>query len=168
MAKINYLGKLSVETVNALEELATTIMANPILSDVIEVKGMEPEIRIKTDNLLGLIQLLEDQKKIAKESDKAHAVADKETAKAIATEQGAELAKSIEVGDTISFTMGSGKNVKTFTRVVTKKSDKSFTVEFDADYPCTVSPDTNPKKYIRFDKVVSFQKAVKPEAVAAA
>lgn len=152
---------LSPEVRAELDKIVAVAMNN---ETIIKIENDEP--RVITDHLSALIELLTIEKKRAKAEDESHAAEDKEKAKAIAAENGAAVSKGIEVGDTVTFTMGSGKGKKTFTRTVLKKTDKTITVEFDEAYPCTTSA-TAPegKKFIKFAQIVSFEKAV---AVAAA
>lgn len=159
------LEDLSPEVRASLEALRDTVMDN---DTIIMMEG--DTARVNTDHLTALIELLTAEKKRAKAVDEENAAADREKAKAIAAATGAESAKNLEVGDTVSFTMGSGKGKKVFTRKVTKVTDKTFHVEFDAAYPCTTSAAApEGKKFVKFAAIVagSIVKAVKAEAVAA-
>ena len=157
---------LSPEVRAELDGIVETVMSNEAIT-IVDEKG---NARVKTDHLSALIELLTAEKKAAQSVDEAHAVEDKAVAKAEAEAQGAVIAKTIEVGDTVSFTMGSGKAKTTFTRKVIKVTDKTFHVEFDEAYPCTTSL-TAPvgKKFVKFSAIVagSIVKAVKVAEVAA-
>lgn len=151
---------LSPEVRAALDEVVAIVMSNPVITNVND----KAEARVKTDNLSALIELLTVEKKAAQSVDEAHAAEDKAIAKAEAIAIGAELSKQVEVGDTVSFTMGSGKAKTVFTRKVIKVTDKTFHVEFTEDYPCTTSLSAPvAKKFIKFAQLVpgSIVKAVK-------
>lgn len=157
---------LSPEVRAALDVVLSTVMSESVIT-VVDDKG---NARVNTVHLTALIELLNAEKKVAKSVDEAHAAEDKAIAKAEAIALGAEIAKQIEVGDTVSFTMGSGKAKTVFTRKVIKVTDKTFHVEFDEAYPCTTSV-TAPtgKKYLKFAAIVpgSIVKAEKAVEVAA-
>jgi hypothetical protein len=64
------------------------------------------------------------------------------------------LDKKVETGDVVDFTMGSGTNKKIFRREVTQVNEKTISVEFDQDYPCTTSEAKVGKKNIKFEKII--------------
>ena len=153
---------LSAEVREQLDNIVTIVMGDPIISVLNEEAGT---VRVKTDNLAALIELLTEERKKAKAYDESVAEQEKEQAKAVATANGADMIKTAEVGDVIEFTMGSGKAKTTFRRTIIKKSDKTVTVEFTDDYECTTSASAKTGK--KFIKLAQITKVIKAEAVAA-
>jgi hypothetical protein len=101
------------------------------------------------------LELLDDAKKEAKKVDEEFAKIDKEKNEAEAKANGQTTAKKLMLGCTIKFTMGSGKAKREFEREVLKISEKTVTVEFDEEYPCTTSlAAPTGKKYIKFQNIV--------------
>jgi len=163
---------VSAEVLSSLQTIVDTIMSESAITTVtpkVDAAGEETgeySARVNTLNLEVLLELLTAEKKSAKSVDESLALQDKEKAKAAATLEGASKAKAMKVGDKVTFTMGSGKAKREFTRIIEKMSDKTFTVSFDDAYLCTTSVSApTGKKHIKFSAIVSFE-SVAVEAVA--
>ena len=107
-------------TLSALKDLVAIVMSDPTITksapkldadkNPIFVEDAETgesvqqmDYRVDTRTLEGFIELMTEQKRLAKAVDESLAEADKAAQKAIAEARGAEIAKNAEVGDTITF-----------------------------------------------------------------
>lgn len=170
---------VSSVTLIALTALMETIMSDPSITSVTakvdadgnnlyDAEGMvEVDARVNTLNLEVILELLTAEKKQAKSVDESLAVVEKTVAKAKAILEGTEKAKTLKVGDLVTFTMGSGKGKKTFTLPCIKFSDKTFTVEFTEEYTCTTSVSApTGKKHPKLSAILEFSTPVSEEVAA--
>jgi hypothetical protein len=110
-----------------------------------------------TETIDALIELLQSKRRIVKEREDKEKKEKENATIAEKTAEAVKKAESMREGDYAVFTMGTGKGKMTFTRKVLKVTDKTFTVQFDADYPCKTSL-ASPigKKYVKIGNLVSY------------
>jgi hypothetical protein len=142
--KKDVFSNLSEEKKEKIKSFAEFVVSNPvILGEPILVNEKTGEIkeRIDTDSITVLIECLNGYRQIAKTVDDEMKQSDKEMEKAKALDRAHSLRDSLEVGDKVIFSMGNVKLKRNYEREVVKITDKCFHVEFDEDYPCTITPD---------------------------
>lgn len=115
----------------------------------------DSEDKVNVAILKAVLEQLNEQKISLKAQIKADADAAAKAARDEATRLGREL--NVEVGDEVTFVMGSGKLARQFTRPVQKVGDSTVTVEFTPEYP-TLAGEAG-KRYIQYRKLVSVKKA---------
>jgi hypothetical protein len=115
----------------------------------------DSEDKVNVAILKAVLEQLNEQKISLKAQIKADADAAAKAARDEATRLGREL--NVEVGDEVTFVMGSGKLARQFTRPVQKVGDQTVTVEFTPEYP-TLAGEAG-KRYIQYRKLVSVKKA---------
>lgn len=115
----------------------------------------DSEDKVNVAILKAVLEQLNEQKISLKAQIKADADAAAKAARDEATRLGREL--NVEVGDEVTFVMGSGKLARQFTRPVKKVGDSTVTVEFTPEYP-TLAGEAG-KRYIQYRKLVSVKKA---------
>jgi hypothetical protein len=118
------------------------------------IKGDSDKVNVAI--LKGVLEQLNEEKKNLKAQIEAEAKAAADAAREAATKLGRELASKLEVGDEVTFVMGTGKFAREFTRPVQKLGENSITVEFTEDYP-TANGEAG-KRYIQYRKLVSIEK----------
>jgi hypothetical protein len=148
----DYFASLSADDQTNVETLVDGLINDISVED--EATG---EKTIRLPMLMAVLQKLNDEKKSAKEADAEKEKAKKEADKAAAEIAGAERARTISVGDIITFSMGTGKNKKEYSLPVLKKSDKSCTVAIPVeDLPEDYKTD---KRYIKFANITAVEHA---------
>jgi hypothetical protein len=115
----------------------------------------DDEDKVNVAILKAVLEQLNEQKISLKAQIKADADAAAKAARDEATRLGREL--KVEVGDVVTFVMGSGKFARQFTLPVQKVGENSVTVEFTSEYP-TAAGEAG-KRYIQYRKLVSVEKA---------
>lgn len=142
--KINIFSELPKEKQEQIKGFAEFVVGNPIILGepvLVDEKTGETKERINYESITALIECLNEYRQIAKTVDDEMKQFDKEMKKAAITEKANLLKESLEVGDKVIFTMGTSKLKRNYEREVIKITDKCFHVEFNEDYPCTVTPD---------------------------
>ena len=154
MAVKEYFSTLSEDDQNEV-----TAIVDGIINDISTENEATGEKVVNLPKLMSILEKLNEEKKSAKEVAAVSEKAEKEAAKKAAELNGAEIAKTLDAGDIITFTMGSGKLKQTYSLPIIKKTDKSYTVEFDGSDDAHTTPNKGTgKRYIKFGAVVSFVK----------
>lgn len=148
MAVKKYFDTLGAEDQEKVMELVSQVIDQVSITD-----EETQETRVNLDMLRSVIEKLSAERKSAKEAEEKLEKETRDERKKAATAAGAELVKTMAVGDIARFTMGSGKNVKTYELEILKITDKTITVEFAGD---VFTPNGGQgKRYIPLAKVLA-------------